>query len=364
MNTFQSTYPLSSRKFWKKFLPSVLPIALFSALAGAFLGILLPRLFPTSLYPLHQGVEALMSAMILSGGILFVLLLMVYAWYYKTYIRLYFYEGEENFLTIKKGVFAPREIHVQYQKVQDVYVDQDILDRIMGLYDVHIASATVASGVEAHIDGVDAVTAEGLKNFILAKVQGASVSTVPAGGISSPSPVSFSSTISSDVYPIRGSWIWLQFVKITITSLFMSAFLTLGIAAKAEKGDFTFSFPLFFAVAILWFVLMFVGQVIWKRNYHFTFLPEYIQFNTGILSKSEQHLPYKSIQDVTLIRSFFERIFGLSTVFIENAAQMVIGNKAVPGGIRLVGLAPTDAEKIVDELKKTVLTKNSSGLGI
>ena len=59
----------------------------------------------------------------------------------------------------------PAQIHVQYGKIQDVYVDQDLLDRILGIYDVHISSATYSSGIEAHIDGVDKVGAEGLKNL-------------------------------------------------------------------------------------------------------------------------------------------------------------------------------------------------------
>lgn len=39
---------------------------------------------------------------------------------------------------------------------------------MMGFCDVHIASATMSSGMEAHIDGVDQATAEGLKAYLLA----------------------------------------------------------------------------------------------------------------------------------------------------------------------------------------------------
>ncbi|MEI7478082.1 MAG: hypothetical protein WCJ81_06425 [bacterium] len=54
-----------------------------------------------------------------------------YAVYIKTYIKRYYYAGEDYFITIKKGVFTTAEIHVQWGKIQDVYVDQDIVDRIL-----------------------------------------------------------------------------------------------------------------------------------------------------------------------------------------------------------------------------------------
>jgi len=40
----------------------------------------------------------------------------------------------------------------------------------MGLYDVHLSSATVSSGIEAHIDGVEKPAADGLRKIILEKV--------------------------------------------------------------------------------------------------------------------------------------------------------------------------------------------------
>jgi len=50
-------------------------------------------------------------------------------------------------------------------------VDQDLLDRIFGLYDVHLSSATISSGMEAHIDGLEKQAAEGLRNILLQTVQ-------------------------------------------------------------------------------------------------------------------------------------------------------------------------------------------------
>ena len=50
-------------------------------------------------------------------------------------------------------------------------MDQDILDRIFGLWDVHVSTATNMSGAEAHIDGVKHDNANAIKELILAKIR-------------------------------------------------------------------------------------------------------------------------------------------------------------------------------------------------
>ena len=64
-----------------------------------------------------------------------------------------------------------RETILNYDKIQDVYMDQDILDRVFGLHDVHVSTATAMSGYEAHIDGVNQNNALAIKEQILEKIR-------------------------------------------------------------------------------------------------------------------------------------------------------------------------------------------------
>jgi putative membrane protein len=107
------------------------------------------------------------------AGTLFVLFLIVLGnfLYQKWYFATYYYDLGPDFITIKKGPLTPTEITIPYERVQDVYMDQDIFDRIFGLYDVHLSSATVSSGMEAHIDGVEQAAAQGLRDLLLKTVQ-------------------------------------------------------------------------------------------------------------------------------------------------------------------------------------------------
>jgi len=102
-------------------------------------------------------------------GLLFLIILIVYL-YQRWYYAVYFYDLTPDYIVIKKGPITPREITIPYERVQDVYVDQDLLDRIFGLYDVHLSSATISSGMEAHIDGVEKPAADGLRAMLLQTV--------------------------------------------------------------------------------------------------------------------------------------------------------------------------------------------------
>src|SRR3989338_8443619 len=100
-------------------------------------------------------------------GIIFILVIIWQWWYENQYYKTYFYDIQQEFLNIKKGVITPREAIFPYEKLKDVYVDQDILDRIFNLWDVHVSTATAYSGMEAHIDGVSEENGKMLKDLIL-----------------------------------------------------------------------------------------------------------------------------------------------------------------------------------------------------
>lgn len=158
----REAFPLSTRKVLKKTVASTL----IWVIALLFLwGI-------SSITILSSGVAAGNWFWIATLGIfvfLFFVLLVSYlyqSWYY----AVYFYDLTSDYVVIKKGPITPQEITIPYERIQDVYVDQDLLDRIFGIYDVHLSSATISSGIAAHIDGVEKQAADGLRNALLQTV--------------------------------------------------------------------------------------------------------------------------------------------------------------------------------------------------
>ena len=111
------------------------------------------------------------------GGVFLIFVLLFVAFivleyeYQVCYMKSYFYDLIRANLVVRKGVFSTNEITLPINRLQDVYVDQDVLDRIFGLYDVHVSSATMISARLSHIDGLNKENAEAIKNLILSAIQ-------------------------------------------------------------------------------------------------------------------------------------------------------------------------------------------------
>jgi uncharacterized membrane protein YdbT with pleckstrin-like domain len=79
----------------------------------------------------------------------------------------YHYDMDDRNVLIRKGIVAKREITLPFSKITDVYVDQDVADVVLGLYDIHISTPTVESGRFAHIDGLNRKGATEIRKLIL-----------------------------------------------------------------------------------------------------------------------------------------------------------------------------------------------------
>lgn len=159
-NEIQQKFPLSTKKPLKKTI----------ALSFVFIMILLFSLMSVLLRNNSASFAMFLTyfGLILLGSfVIFTPIYFYQLWYYKNY----FYDLTDDYVVIKKGPVAPQEITIPYERINDIYLDQDLLDRLFGLYDLHIATATTTSEVRAHIDGVDRENAIGLRTLILQKIK-------------------------------------------------------------------------------------------------------------------------------------------------------------------------------------------------
>lgn len=163
MSKTREKYPLSHSKIIKKTI-----MTSGYALAPAIIAtVLLAINYHCRLDYFYHAINTLYFFI---GTLLFMVGIAVIYWYQCWYFATYYYDFTDQFLCIKKGPVAPTEITIPYTKINDVYVEQDILDRFFGLYDVHVSTATNISGQTAHIDGVDKKAAEGLRKEILDRI--------------------------------------------------------------------------------------------------------------------------------------------------------------------------------------------------
>ena len=157
MPTTIEMHPLDRKKITKRFIGNMigwLVVSLIMSLALLFV----------------MRFDLIASLLLLLG---LLLIFAAWQWFYEhKYFDAYFYDLDKDFLKIKKDWITPRETILPYEKLQDVYVDQDLFDRIFGLWDVHVSTATMASGMEAHIDGVNQENANKIRELLLDKIRG------------------------------------------------------------------------------------------------------------------------------------------------------------------------------------------------
>jgi membrane protein YdbS with pleckstrin-like domain len=158
MPTTIEQYPLERRKIMKKLLVSMIG---WTILFGIFfiIALVFASAVPWGWY-----------LVVLVAGLHFAIFC-IDLWYQTEYYKRYFYDIQPDFLSIKKGVITPHQTMLPYEKLQDVYMDQDIFDRIFNLWDVHVSTATAMSGYQAHIDGVNQDNAEKIRSIILDKIR-------------------------------------------------------------------------------------------------------------------------------------------------------------------------------------------------
>jgi len=97
------------------------------------------------------------------------------------------YSIEEKFLTVKQGILSKQQRHIPYGAIQNLFVKQDLLDRIFGLASLTIENASQGSGAlgtprqqveivgffgnKVIIPGLTQKDAEILKGIILQKMK-------------------------------------------------------------------------------------------------------------------------------------------------------------------------------------------------
>lgn len=103
--------------------------------------------------------------------IVFIALAIYIPIYQKMYYDRYFYDLSKNALTIRKGVIGRRQIYLPFEKIQNVFMNQDLLDRIFRLYDIHLSTIGQSSVAMCHIDGLSKKNADNLLTILLKQIK-------------------------------------------------------------------------------------------------------------------------------------------------------------------------------------------------
>ena len=72
---------------------------------------------------------------------------------------------------------------------------------------------------------------------------------------------------------------------------------------------------------------------LWIKNLSYFIHNDRITIQSGILTKKEKNIPYRSITDFVLVRGPFDRILGIGTIKIQTAGQSAAGYEGNLSGL-------------------------------
>lgn len=100
------------------------------------------------------------------------------------------------------------------------------------------------------------------------------------------------------------------------------------------------------AILALWVVAYPIAKL-WIKNLAYIIRQDRVTIQKGILTKTEQNIPYRSITDFILQRSLYDRILGIGCIRIQTAGQ-----SQAPSGYEgnMAGLI--EYEKLHNELRE------------
>ncbi len=328
--------PMERKKIIKKTLESFPLFILFFIIGGTLVGFsfLLPEL---------------KSWWLSAIGIALAILPIVAMYIYQTYYyKLYFYNFEDASAQIRKGVISRNTGHVRYERIQNIYVDQDILDRIFGLFDVHYETAGETSGLYSHVDGLNKENSNKLVAFLNDKLKSDDkmrVVKTPNISIVSDDVVNYGEVINRANTPVSHKIIAINMLVIVPSMLLgvlmalLNIYNTLG-----DSNIFYISMMLIMTLLLLTILGLYFAYAIGYKNFYFEFSDKSGLIRTKIIAQNNSYIYYDRIQNINVTQGVLERIFGLFSVTIETAAESSAKDKR--GGLRIPGLSKIDAEKI------------------
>ena len=74
------------------------------------------------------------------------------------------------------------------------------------------------------------------------------------------------------------------------------------------------------AILVMWLIVYPIA-ILWIRNLSYLIQEDRITINKGILTKTHQNIPYRSVTDFILQRSLYDRFLGIGSIRIQTAGQ-------------------------------------------
>lgn len=102
-------------------------------------------------------------------------------------------------------------------------------------------------------------------------------------------------------------------------------------------------------ILTLW-VIVYPILYLWYKNLEYRVYQDRVSIHKGILTKTQQNIPFRAITDFALVRTLYDRFLGIGSIKIQTAGKHISSSSQYEGNI--AGLI--NYEKLHTELRERV----------
>lgn len=295
----------------------------------------------------QSNTEMLMNAVVLIGG-LFSLGVSVIA-----YFR-YFFHLEEDQLVIQKGVFNRSLTKLPFERIQNLYIEQNVLHRLLGVVSLRVDSAG-SSGHEVTIDALERGDAEAMRSFVLEQKQEEPAPSAEASGPALAMQSLVLRLTFDDLLKIGVTQNHLATAGVIVGTVFGFLFTVAGAFEQDMVKTLIERWPMlqpgfwgFLILAVILFIVAFFLTLIRTVTQHYDLQffesREGFQLKAGLFNRREASMQKSKIQLIRWADNPLRRLLGLYRVTIH---QAISGSERAAEQIAIPGCQSLQVEDVV-----------------
>ncbi|MEQ8704758.1 MAG: PH domain-containing protein [Phaeodactylibacter sp.] len=299
----------------------------------------------------QSNTELLMNAAVLIGG-LFSLGVSVIAYYR------YFFHLEEDQLVIQKGVFNRSLTKLPFERIQNLYIEQNVLHRLLGVVSLRVDSAG-SSGHEVTIDALERQDAEAMRAYVLEQKQDdAGTESAEGRAPLTPAPLMQSLVLRltfDDLLRIGVTQNHLATAGVIVGTVFGFLFTVAGAFEQDLVKTLIERWPMlkpgfwgFLILAGMLFVLAFFLTLMRTVTQHYDLQffesREGFQLKAGLFNRREASMQKRKIQLIRWTDNPLRRLLGLFRVSIH---QAISGSERAAEQISIPGCKTRQVDDVV-----------------
>ena len=132
-------------------------------------------------------------------------------------------------------------------------------------------------------------------------------------------------------YLIKGIWIF-----VTVSAIFALLAAIIHLIVYLVDGDMQASEILWIVILAIILALWVIGYTIlyfWYKNLEYRVYEDRVCIHKGILTKTQQNIPFRAITDFALVRTLYDRFLDIGSIKIQTAGKHISSSSQYEGNL-------------------------------